>query len=634
MTQTLFVLGSLLSGWLVLNGTHQRQVLALSVARPVTHKYRSSSLLPALPGADIEQDAEATEAPQVVGDKIIYRGKVNEIDYCIAPGDVSLSSLSRASGKVAEGDKDNQSAQTVSLTQALNNASNRAVRRILLAKSWPSEEDFNLSLRLAASAEKKAVKEREEDGNVSTAKCPVPRPILKLLTRSSSGSNAVPAPASSTEKKTRTNEQYVADQIVAFRDRYGSLPEYSYAEAYLESVLSLATTGEESPRVKEVLQSRVYFRSYKRVLSVLKSVGVILEEMSDGKRFKIAKKLKDQNICLSMIDTLTIRKEIANPTDTTESKAKQETMPAEEEPAEEPQSPVTKSGVILCSDEPSMTRQLNAFSNIVRRALLFGCDQELLILSETLAGNDESFVDRWYPDTGPPAGNMEDETRPGVQYFNALISVLREAYKEGLVTNLEPLTPLSQSYSNSYERLVASLVEDGSGYIRADTDVMAMPKPRTATEELGRFAMWESAFRTKDEATSYPDDLEGTWEVKDEVGGETIGVSTVTLLPNGEVSVTAPLQGVRWRLDPGPTHLDTCTFQVLSEDGTVLQYRGFIDRGARLESRFSGRPIRIRGSVMFQMRYIGGGPDYWKEMLPVNYMEGATKFEMKKKVSQ
>jgi hypothetical protein len=101
----------------------------------------------------------------------------------------------------------------------------------------------------------------------------------------------------------------------------------------------------------------------------------------------------------------------------------------------------------------------------------------------------------------------------------------------------------------------------------------------------------------------------------------------------GEVSIAAPLQGMRWRLDPGPTHLDTCTFQALSEDGTVLQYRGFIDRGARLEARFSGRPIKIRGSVMFQMRYIGGSADYWNEMLPLNYLPGATKFEMTKKIS-
>jgi len=470
----------------------------------------------------------------------------------------------------------------------------------------------------------------------------------------------------------------------------------------LESVLSLATTGDESPRVKEVLESQVYGQSYRRVISVLKSVGVVLEEKPDTDRFQIAKKLQDQNICLSMMDTLTITQDYGNSAGTSEqddakieaeeadensedeevSKENEDSSPAskgkgrnrlkfwmrekketkeKEETAtvEEETKSSTDIGVILCSEEPSMTRQLNAFSNIVRRVLLFGDDQELLILSETLAGNDKSFVDRWYPNTGPPSEKMEDELRPGVQYLNALICLLREAYKEGTVVDLNPLTTLSQSYSNSYERLVASLVEDGSGYIRPEenSDVMAMPKPRTATEELGRFAVWESAFRSKDEETSYPDDLEGVWEVKDEVGGETIGISAVTLLPKvshpktskharcfepfltfyrsipfqGEVSIAPPLQGLRWRLDPGPTHLDTCTFQALSEDGTVLQYRGFIDRGARLEARFSGRPIKIRGSVMYQMRYVGGSADYWKEMLPINYMPGATKFEMKKK---
>ena len=50
------------------------------------------------------------------------------------------------------------------------------------------------------------------------------------------------------------------------------------------------------------------------------------------------------------------------------------------------------------------------------------------------------------------------------------------------------------------------------------------------------------------------------------------------------------------------------------------------------EARFSGRSTRIRGSVMFQMRY-ADGPD-WKDQLPVNYLTGATKFEMTKKKSQ
>jgi len=488
------------------------------------------------------------------------------------------------------------------------------------------------------------------------------------------------ASSANTFKKTRTNEEYVADQINAFQARYGNLPGYSYAEAYLESILSLATTGEESPRAKEVLDSEVYEKSYKRVISVLKSVGVVLEEIPGTNRFRIARELKNQNICLSMMDTLAIKQEIAyamslkkeikekgyynyndvkiSDEDNSSSNISSSTSNAtrtgiksrlrfwkkkDEEPEEDQEKQISgedskktkDSTVILCSEDPSMTRQLNSLSNIALRVLLFGDDQELLILSETLAENGKSFARRWYPNTFSLPEKMEDETRPGVQYLNALVCLLREAYKEGTVTNLEPLTNLSQSFSNSYERLVASLVEMGSGYIRPEeaSDVMSLPKPRTAREELGRFAVWESAFRSKDEKSSYPDDLEGIWEVKDEVGGETIGISTVTFLPNGEVMIAPPLQGLRWRLDPGPTHLDTCTFQVLSEDGTVLQYRGFIDRGARLEARFSGRPTRIRGSVMFQMRYLGDS-GYWKDMLPMNYLAGATKFEMTKKLNK
>lgn len=78
---------------------------------------------------------------------------------------------------------------------------------------------------------------------------------------------------------------------------------------------------------------------------------------------------------------------------------------------------------------------------------------------------------------------------------------------------------------------------------------------------------------------------------------------------------------------------NSCTFQVLSDDGAVLQYKGFIDRGARLESRFSKRPIKIRGSVTFQMRdgeaaLMSEG--YRKDMLPIASGTGTTRFLMTK----
>jgi hypothetical protein len=208
----------------------------------------------AVPGADIEQDLVSSSSlpSSFKSDRFFYRGKVNEVDYCIAPADVSLS---RAYGQISTKDNNNKDVQQnpmLSLTRALNNASNRAVRRILLVRCWPSAESLNLSLRLAATAEKQAFEEREKAGTASTATCPVPRPILNLLMRRDLGGDGSADQAASSRPRSRTDEEYVADQIKSFREKYGELEGYDYAEAYLESVLSLATSGQESPKVAEV----------------------------------------------------------------------------------------------------------------------------------------------------------------------------------------------------------------------------------------------------------------------------------------------------------------------------------------------------------------------------------------------
>ena len=429
----------------------------------------------------------------------------------------------------------------------------------------------------------------------------------------------------------------------------------------------------------------MYDESYRRVVAVLKSVGTVFENVPDSDRLRIAQKLVDQDLCLSMVDKIGMKHDLvkaeAAPPQAEEVEVEEEIESSEEESPETANtkgadksdtmfrfqfwkktqskeddhieeteagsseegeeeftlSPNDLGGVLLSAEEPSMTRQLNVLSNIARRALLFGGDQELLVLSETLEADKPAFVQRWYPGPHGEVALMspEDETRPGVQYLNCIVMLLKECYNKGIVTNLDPPLPLIPSYSNAYERLTASLVELGSGYVKPAGDIMMMPVPRTAQEELGRFAVWESSFRSKNtpDVSAYPEDLEGSWEVKDEIGGETIGSSTVIFEPQGEVEVAPPMKGLRWRLDPGPAHLDTCTFQVLNEDGTILQYRGFIDRGARLEARFSKRRVRIRGSVMFQMRdgeSANLGDEYWKDMLPINYKTGTTKFIMTK----
>lgn len=121
-------------------------------------------------------------------------------------------------------------------------------------------------------------------------------------------------------------------------------------------------------------------------------------------------------------------------------------------------------------------------------------------------------------------------------------------------------------------------------------------------------------------------------------GTQTIGTTDVVFKPQGELSVKPPMQGLRWRLDPGPTHLDTCTFQVLSDDGAILQYKGYADRGSRLEARVSKRPVTMSGRISFLMRDAegggaGAGDNYWDDMVPLNYKSGTTKFIMSRNKS-
>lgn len=443
------------------------------------------------------------------------------------------------------------------------------------------------------------------------------------------------------------------------------------------------------------------------MIAVLRTAGAAFESDNgtvQGSRMKIARKLIDQDICLSMLDKLSIKneknvevveKDIVNvdevriaQIESTEEKEKNAISEDENslkqkdgkvEPKKKSRNikdrflffmkkdedksdkklekesdsgskseddeilekttkikPEDLGGVLLSAEEPTVTRQLNVLSNIVQRALLFGGEQELLVLSQTLEADKEAFIKRWYPNSvnDIDSDDIKKESRPGVQFFNCLVQLLKDSYTYGVVTDLEPPYPLSSSYGNSYGRLTAFLVELGSGYIKPVSTKKQKNLPKTAKDELIRFSQWETSLRQiKPDVSDYPSDLIGSWQVKDEIGGKIIGTSTVIFKQEGEVYVDPPLRGLRWRLDPGPTHLDTCTFQVLNEDGAVIQYIGFLDRGARLESRFSKRPVKIRGAVTFQMR--DGetallGDDYKRDMLPIGTTTGTTRFVMSK----
>ena len=198
-------------------------------------------------------------------DGINSRGaKMNEIDFTLAPSDVSLSRCYQMSrdGSPAESASETQEqrVQTLSLTRALNTASNRAVRRILLARSWPSAEALNLSLRTVLMQQPQSSTPQEEmkGDKEDKAKCPVPRPILNILMnrRDADGSPSINGSSSSSNPSPRTGQdkekQWVTTQLAAFKASYQNIRGYNAAEAYLECILSLATVGIESDRVIEV----------------------------------------------------------------------------------------------------------------------------------------------------------------------------------------------------------------------------------------------------------------------------------------------------------------------------------------------------------------------------------------------
>lgn len=496
------------------------------------------------------------------------------------------------------------------------------------------------------------------------------------------------------------------------------------------------------------MQGGVYAEAYRRLLSVIQSVGAVLEAVPGSNKKRIASKLRDIDLCLSMLDKIALANEkvtkqqseptkgnnlvsvdydaaarlayesdtdskssmsfeeykekyveetvamvsdkkkqrdggvlteadskenepkgayekgrkrrllasFLNKRDTPKSESSSDAVSSSNENAAATESsaptptiqPDDLGGVLLSAEEPTMTRQLNILSNIVQRTLIFGGDQELLVLSETLDADKPAFIQRWYKDNTVVL-DTERETRPGVMYLNALIQLLRDCYSKGVLYDVTPKLSLTSGYANAYGRLIASLIELGSGYVRPAPSSLPLSlalsapaatakyltetaPPKSPQEELGRFAKWEKAVR-KDRISPYPEDLLGTWNVQDIVGGSVIGNTRVTFKPAGEVVVKPPMQGLRWRLDPGPTHLDTCTFQVLSDDGAILQYKGFVDRGSRLEARISKRSVTMRGGVSFLMRdaELSGSStadDYWDDMLPMNYKSGMTKFVM------
>ncbi|KAJ1450245.1 hypothetical protein M885DRAFT_62051 [Pelagophyceae sp. CCMP2097] len=64
---------------------------------------------------------------------------------------------------------------------------------------------------------------------------------------------------------------------------------------------------------------------------------------------------------------------------------------------------------------------------------------------------------------------------------------------------------------------------------------------------------------------------------------------------SGGAAASTAVDRAQWRVRPGPAHLDTCEFDVDVAGLGRVAFCGYVDRGQRIESRFSRRPIRVSG---------------------------------------
>jgi hypothetical protein len=214
------------------SNTFQIATPSTSMTRPPTQIF--SNPVPSTP--------PTTPSSTPSRDSSISTQRRNEIDFCLSPLDSSLSQDS-----------------TSSVTRSINAMVNANVRRIMLSRSWPSKEMTAVLLKGSP---------RQQAAGTPKLKCPVPRPILNILTKSR-------AATGDDEGMDKMSMESAARQMKAFRDKHGSGGAgVEQAEAFLECVFSLSVEGVESEKVSEVFAGNVYGGSYRRLVQVSMGMGV------------------------------------------------------------------------------------------------------------------------------------------------------------------------------------------------------------------------------------------------------------------------------------------------------------------------------------------------------------------------
>ncbi len=252
---------------------------------------------------------------------------------------------------------------------------------------------------------------------------------------------------------------------------------------------------------------------------------------------------------------------------------------------------------------PTRTKLLNTLSNRVARTMLYGDEEDVGKLTQGMRDGRAAFLDEWVDGV---------EATDEAYYYDSLLASLQAGLDAP-----PPPAAMGGGYSNAYQRFMAFLVQElGS-------------RPASLDGELfDSFVRWESSLRknlTQEMWDPHPKELSGEWTLYDDGSGS--GSTLAASTGGSSSSATAASGGARvsvigfrkdgtlklppglgvdgmWRFEPGPTHLDTIRFEIRlgTPDARALAYTGYVDRGQRIETRFSKRAIKMKGRMVLQVR--------------------------------
>lgn len=191
---------------------------------------------------------------------------------------------------------------------------------------------------------------------------------------------------------------------------------------------------------------------------------------------------------------------------------------------------------------------------------------------------------------GTRSGPVNDDFYESfVSWESGLRKNITEPFWNPLPTELTGVWFLEEDY-NMYKD--GRIISSSSSSLEGETTISSGVGPRTRKQVANRLP-------TKEEILNKDAKAEDGQSLSLYAGVPVVFRKDGSMQVDPEIGL-----GGTWRLEPGPTHLDTIFFSIIpaGRPSSVLQYTGYIDRGQRIECRFSKRPIRMMGRVNYLVR--------------------------------